>query len=223
MKLSLVNKKPEVPGVYTFVFEASEPITWLPGQYMHYVMDLPNADDRGLERWFTISSAPFEHTIDITTRFDGELKSSFKQALLALPQNGQIESDGPKGEFVLQDPSAHYVFIAGGIGITPFRSILAQAGHDGQKLKVDLLYANRDENFVFDNELESLAQANPEFHIKKFVGDNHIQETDLQPFIDDPTTVFYVSGPKPMVESYYEMLLAKVGEARVKKDFFPGY
>jgi ferredoxin-NADP reductase len=161
MKLRLLDQREEVPNVRTFVFEPEEPMTWQPGQYMHYTFPHDTPDSRGVERWFTISSAPYEQHVQITTRFAGEKGSSFKRALLNLKPGDEIEADGPKGKFVLQDGDHHHVLIAGGIGITPYHSMLKQLAHDKKLSHADLLYANNDDNFVFDKELEGLAAQDP--------------------------------------------------------------
>jgi ferredoxin-NADP reductase len=223
MKMTLKSKKPEIEGVYTFIFEPEEPIDWQPGQYMHYVLKHEDPDDRGEERWFTISSAPFEKDIMITTRFDGEKTSSFKQALLKMAPGGTIEAEGPKGSFTLQEGEHHHIFIAGGIGITPFRSMLLQLLHDHQDKAIDLMYANRDNNFVFGDWLKDLQSKNPSFHLLEFI-DKRIEEPDLAEFIGDKSAVYYLSGPRAMVESYEALLEAKaVEKTAVMTDYFPGY
>lgn len=223
MKMSLKDKKAEVEGVYSFIFEPREPLSWQPGQYLHYVLEHDNPDDRGMERWFTIASAPFENEVRITTRFDGERQSSFKQALLNMNPGDEIEADGPKGQFVLQEGEHHHVFIAGGIGITPYRSMIVQLAHDHQDKRIDLMYANRDDKFVYGEELKSLQASNPSFHILEFV-DKRIEEPDLHDFLQDKSAIFYLSGPRSMVEAY-EQLLADNGVAKtaVMTDYFPGY
>jgi ferredoxin-NADP reductase len=222
MKMKLLEKRPETEGILTFHFEPSEPVDWQPGQYMHYVLNQEHPDDRGTERWFTIASAPFEKYIQITTRFDGERESTFKQALQAMEPGAEIEADGPKGSFVLQPGGGKHVFIAGGIGITPYRSMLAQMMHDDNVANIDLLYANRDTSFVFGEELKRISAAHPSFKIIEFV-DKRIEEADLQAYLNDNSSIFYLSGPRPMVESYESLLKTKVGEDRVKTDYFPGY
>jgi ferredoxin-NADP reductase len=223
MKLKLVEKRPEITGVQTFIFEPEQPISWQPGQYMHYVLDHPDPDERGTERWFTIASAPFEKHIQITTRYDGEKISSFKKALDAMRPGDTIEADGPKGKFIMQEGEHHHVFIAGGIGITPYRSMLAQLAHDKQPAAIDLMYANRDNNFIFADELKSIQAQNPDFHILEFI-DRRIEEPDLSKYLEDKNAVFYISGPEPMVEAY-EQLFDKLGIEKtvVMTDYFPGY
>lgn len=223
MKLQFVSKKEEVIGVCTLVFEAREEIAWRPGQYMHYVLEHSDADDRGVERWFTISSAPFERHITITTRLDGDPESSFKKALSQMGAGDTIEADGPKGNFVLREGDWRHVLIAGGIGITPYRSMLAQLGHEQKPANAILLYANRDKNFVFEGELDTLAAKDPTLKIQKFI-DRRITKEDLAPYVADTKSLFYLSGPKAMVEAY-EHLLAEMGapESNIMTDYFPGY
>lgn len=224
MKLRYEGKKRQIEGIYTFIFQPDKKVSWRPGQYLHYEFPHPNADNRGIERWFTISAAPFEKKIMLTTRFDGERKSSFKQALLNLKEGDEIEAGEPRGDFLLEPDAKRHVLIAGGIGITPYHSQLVQLDHDGKRLNADLLYANRDENFVFDGEFKKLAVRHPEFKIHKFVGKQRITKEDLEPFLEDDRIIFYISGPRPMVETYQHMLeKLGAGPERVKTDYFPGY
>jgi ferredoxin-NADP reductase len=225
MTLELKAKKPEANNVYTFVFESEKPVKWQAGQYMHYVLPHINEDNRGHQRWFTISAPPFEKHIQITTRFNPDRSSSFKQALLGMEVGRKIESDdGPKGTFIIDPKASRHIFIAGGIGITPFHSILMQLDHDNQMPKIELFYANSDTDLVFDEELSRLEQKHPDFRIHKFIGDRRIQESDLKHYVDEPGAIFYLSGPKPMVEAYEHMLKKMdVAEDRIKLDYFPGY
>lgn len=226
MKLAFKGKFVKPGNVTRFVFTPAEPTTWKPGQYVHYTIPHDKADDRGDERWFTISSAPFEQDIWITTRINNDRSSSFKQELLNLEPGEVIETDQPEGSFIIEDLTKEYVFVAGGIGITPFRSILNQLHHDGNELRVELLYANRDENNIpFRDELESISQQHPGINITYFNGDNIIDETALKEAgakLDQP--MYYVSGPEPMVESF-KTTLENMGidEQYAKFDYFPGY
>lgn len=225
MKLIFSGKSNHQGNVTRFVFSPVEPVTWKPGQYIHYTLP-HDADDRGDERWFTISSAPFEKDIWITTRIAPENGSSFKNTLLNLEPGTEIETDEPEGDFTLDDESREYVFVAGGIGITPFRSILNQLHHDGKDIKIELLYANRsEETTAFKDELEALSQAHPYFHITHFTGDALIDEAALKAAgakLNDP--IYYVSGPEPMVEAFQTTLKGMgIDEAHSRFDFFPGY
>ncbi|HET9722063.1 MAG TPA: FAD-dependent oxidoreductase [Candidatus Saccharimonadales bacterium] len=223
MKLRLLDKRQEINGVESFVFKPESPLNWQPGQYLHYTLPHPEADDRGVERWFTISTAPYEKNIQITTRLDGEIESSFKKALAQLNKGEEIEAEGPGGKFILKEGDVRHILIAGGIGITPYRSMLAQLIHDDKPANAELIYLNRDDSFVFGEELEKYAATDSSFKLTRAV-DKKLTEADFKPLIDDSKTVFYLSGPHGMVEAY-ENMLKKMGlaEDRIKTDYFPGY
>lgn len=225
MKFKLIEKKTVTSDIETFIFEPAEAISWEPGQYLHYVLDHANPDERGIERWFTISNPPYEKHPSITTRFTGKAGSTFKEALKNMQLGDAIEADGLEGDFTVDDPAKHYIFIAGGIGITPFHSMLLQLANDKKPINVDLMYANRDDNFPFDDELQQIASRNSNFKIHKFVDPQHIEEADIKAVaskLDDPE--YYVSGPKPMVEAFEKTLKGMgVIETKIHTDDFPGY
>lgn len=224
MTLKLVRKEKVVGDIISFIFEPESPITWEPGQYMHYLLPHEDEDERGHERWFTNSAAPFEGHVVISTRIN-EQGSSFKRALNALQPGDEIEADGPEGDFVLEDLDRNYIFVAGGIGITPFRSMLYDAYNKGLKLKVTLLFATRDQDIPFKDELEQFAANNPNMNIEYIVDPKSIDKELLKDRIsavEDP--IVYVSGPKPMVKDFAEQL-AELGLSKenIKTDDFPGY
>src|SRR5690606_32428028 len=159
-------------------------------------------DDRGSDRWFTNAAAPVEGHIMLTTRFNNERSSSFKNKLRNLKIGKSIEISGGEGDFIIGDYSKEYVYIAGGIGITPFRSILKQLHHEGKLLNITLLYANRDQNIVYKKELETFVKENPNFKIHYIFSPDHIDENKIKELIPDiQKPLFYVSGPEQMVES----------------------
>ncbi|HUZ92746.1 MAG TPA: FAD-dependent oxidoreductase [Candidatus Paceibacterota bacterium] len=224
MKLSLVEKRKEAGDAVSFVFKPAAPFSWQAGQFLHYTLPHANPDDRKTERYFTISAAPFENRVMLTTRLV-EKKSTFKEALSALPVGGAIEADGLEGDFVVDDPTAGLILIAGGIGITPFRAILLDLDKKGVPINATLLYANRDNDFVYKDELEALARKHTNFKIHYFVTPEKIDEQAIRnaaPDLSKP--VFYVSGPEPMVEAFEKMMLGMgITEPHLKRDYFPGY
>lgn len=225
MKLQLIEKRVETSDVTTFVFQPAEPVTWKAGQFAHYVLHHEPTDDRGSDRWFTISSAPFENVITITTRHTDDTGSSFKKKLFSLKEGKRIEVSDISGNFISENPTKEYVFIAGGIGITPFHSILKQLDHENKQISVTLLYSNRDQNIVFKNELEEMAKRNPNLHIHYIFSPEHIDENKIRELVPDlQKPIFYVSGPEPMVESLGNLLKEMgVTEENLKQDWFPGY
>ncbi|HEX5370172.1 MAG TPA: FAD-dependent oxidoreductase [Dehalococcoidia bacterium] len=224
MYLQLLEKKQELEDVTSFIFEPETPLDCRAGQYLHYVLHHLPTDDRGSDRWFTNSAAPFENNIRITTRFN-EKGSSFKKVLRELEVGGWIEISVIEGEFTLEEPEKQYVFLAGGIGITPYRSIIAQLAHEKKPINITLIYANRDGNIVFKEELDGIARDNPNFKIHYLIAPEFIDETRIRELAPDlSTNLFYISGPEPMVEAL-SGTLKKMGidESHIKEDSFPGY
>ncbi len=225
MKLKLTAKKLESPGVVSHFFKPEEPLEWKAGQYLHYVLNHGATDDRGSDRWFTIASAPHERQVMLTTRFASKKGSTFKNALKALKVGDGIEVSDLDGDFVLGDLKQEYVFIAGGIGITPFRAMLKHAVHVGKPLRATLLYANRDKVAAYKQELEAMTARNKKFKIHYLFHPQRIDKKTIEeivPNLKQPS--FYVSGPEPMVEAIGKLLLQMgVPSKHIKQDWFPGY
>jgi ferredoxin-NADP reductase len=224
MKFTLRATKQEVNDTFSFIFAPEQPLLWKAGQLLRYVLNHANPDDRGVERFFSIASAPHEKHVMLTTRFASK-SSSFKKAFRKLRPGDAIEAHDLEGDFVVDDSMKTFVFIAGGIGITPFRAILLDLDYNKKPLNVQLLYANSDNNFVYREELEALRTRHPEFRIDYIVSPNRIDQKSIPQLVQDiEKPMLYVSGPEPMVESMDETL-KKIGvpEKRIKNDFFPGY
>ena len=222
MKLTLTNRKTEGPEVESFIFKPPESLVWEAGQFLHYVLHHEPTDERGSDSWFTVASAPSEGVVMITTRFSN---STFKKALWELQVGHAIEVSDVDGDFLLDSADKKYVFIAGGIGITPFRAILKEALHEGRPIDVTLLYASRDENITYKEELETIAKDNPNLKINYIISPERIDETKIRQLVPDiEKSFFYVSGPEPMTESLGNMLKAMgIPAERIKQDWFPGY
>jgi len=202
---------------------------WRAGQFLRYHIPNPSPDERGANRFFTIASSPFEKNIQVTTRFDSEHGSSFKKDLASLNIGEALDAEGPMGGFVVDDvfisEGKKFCFIAGGIGITPFRSMLLDLDQKGLPINVTLLYANRDQNIVFKDEFDKLAQKYPTFKVHYIVDPQKIDEDLIKSSLINPqSSIFYVSGPAPMVKGL-EATLEDMGvdEDNIKHDYFPGY
>jgi ferredoxin-NADP reductase len=225
MKLKLVESRQETKDVKSFIFEPQEPLSWEAGQFLYYTLPHPHEDDRKDKRWFTNSAAPSEKHVMITTRLTSDHGSSFKKALNALQIGDEVEADAPEGDFTVENTALNYIFIAGGIGITPYHSILAEADSKGQKLKVHLLYANRSEDIPFRQELDSFARKNPELKIDYIIDPQKIDKEKLKAALGNTENpIVYVSGPEPMVEALNNDLQELgVKEDHLKTDYFPNY
>ncbi len=176
---------------------------------------------------FSLVSAPFEEDLVFATRM--REASAYKRALKALPIGAKVKLEGPAGSFVLDaDPARAALFIAGGIGITPFMSMLRQAQHERSPRRIVLAYSNRRPQFAaFLAELQAMASSNPSFGL-------HAVMTDAQGMIDAAllgrlagplgSPIHYVVGPPGMVFAMQETLRsAGVAEDAIVTEEFYGY
>jgi ferredoxin-NADP reductase len=222
MKLKLINKEFLVDNIWTFRFEADESLDWIGGQFIRVELGHEHPDEEGTMRWFTISSAPYEKVIEITTRVTG---STFKQALASLETGGVMQLvDKPDGDFIWEDSDRSVVFIAGGIGITPFHSILKQRVNDHLPLGVTLIYSGRNNVLAFRSQIDKWSEQDPKLKVNYSVG-KPVNVESLSEFVPNINSkVVYISGPEPMVESLGKQLKdAGLSENQLKQDFFPHY
>lgn len=225
MKLKIEEKRREVDDVYSIIFQPEEPISWQAGQYALYKIPHNNPDSRGETRIFTISLPPFQKKIMLTTRYLYEESSSFKKALFAKKEGEIIEVIKIEGSFTVNKEDKKLVFIAGGIGITPYHSILLELEKRGENKDIILIYSNRDENnIVFQDTLKRLTK---QYNKLELVYLFPPQRCDIPlinkvvPNIQD--RIFYISGPMVMVKAVEEALQQlKVDKKNIKKDYFPG-
>lgn len=222
MKLTLIKKQKEVSNIYTFFFKPEKKITWIAGQYLIYSLDHKNADLRGKQRFFTISSSPSEKLPTITTRIYKN-SSSFKMALFNLKPGETINAKGPDGDFIINSKTKQYVFIASGIGITPFVSIIKDLNYNNKKINVTLLYANKSPNkALFIKELEEIARLNKDFKIKNLLKQK-LTSNLLEQYVN-PKYIYYISGPDTMVEKVLNILKKlNINEDKIRMDYFSGY
>ena len=225
MKLILVEKRSETEDVMSFIFSSDAPLKWQAGQFLHYSLPHSDADERGITRYFTIASAPFEGHVMLTTRFATGRSSSFKRALRQLPVGASVDVGEPDGDFVVGDPGDEHVLIAGGIGVTPFRAILLDLDHRELTINATLLYANRSPDFVYKAEIDRLTGRHRRLMVRYLVSPERVTQSSIRSAAADlAKPIFHVSGPEPFVEALGTMLAGLgVPDAHVKGDFFPGY
>lgn len=214
--LKLLSSKDEIGNIRTFVFENS-PDSWSPGQYQEYVLKGVEGDDDARTRYFTIASAPSEKVVRITTRVSD---SAFKQALNALEPGEEIEVKDLDGDFTWDDDNP-VVLVAGGIGVTPFRSFLVERAAIAKKIPAHLLYFGRDDRFAFRAEFDELAAEHPELTIDYIVGEQISAENILAKAPESMSRTVYLSGPEAMVDAVGGDLTEQ--GITVKQDWFPGY
>ena len=216
--IKLISSRPEAGNVMTFVFETGE-LSWVAGQYQKYILPQAGTTKTETEHWFTIASAPTESMIYLSTRIS---PSAFKQTLKTLTPGETIQRRSLKGNFTWEEESSRpVVLIAGGIGITPFRSILFERQVANKKLNATLLYFNRTDEIPFLEEFKTLAKKHTEFTLVPIVGESINVQNILSHVPQTTDQIFYLSGPEPMVERVGEEL--KRSGITLKQDWFSGY
>ncbi|HRF28687.1 MAG TPA: YHS domain-containing protein [Candidatus Saccharibacteria bacterium] len=220
--LTLASKENLVGNVWAFRFKADTPILWTPGQFIRVELPHDNPDVEGTKRWFTISSTPHDGYTQITTRVTD---TTFKQSLAALPIGDTINLvEQPDGDFVWQESDEPLVFVAGGIGITPFYSMLKARGHSGQPVSATLIYNGRTDDLPFKAEFSEASKQHPEFTVQYVIGEPLTAEklTELVP--DISSSQVFISGPEPMVETLGKQLEDNgLSSDSLHQDFFPHY
>lgn len=232
--MTLVKQDKLAPTIELFTFEPQPKVNFVPGQFLEWTLPHSSPDSRGVRRWFTISSSPTEKLLLLTTRF-ADKSSSFKTALRALKPHQQVFARGLEGDFVMpSDKTKPLVFIAGGIGITPFRSMIKYLVDSGERRDIILIYATKTaEDLVFMDLFHEASEAfglkivtvvsNPPENWSGYKG--QISPAVIKEEVPDLLSqLFYVSGPEPMVEALSQ-LLGEMGVPRsnIRQDFFPGY
>lgn len=218
-QLILVEKTTLTPTTFRFAFQPSRPIPFTAGQYMEFTLPGVPLDARSNRRTFTIASAPSDPLIKIGIKFYDN-GSKFKQSLQSLKIGDIISGAHVAGDFVLPDDKANpLVFIAGGIGITPFVSMIQEMVTMDIKRQIDLYYfVAADEEVAYKEILESATQHGVTTHIK--IGrDSKLTDDDIHAHAN---ANFYLSGPFGMVNAY-KVQLKKSGIKKIQTDLFTGY
>ncbi|MBI2020625.1 FAD-dependent oxidoreductase [Candidatus Daviesbacteria bacterium] len=230
----LKDKKEVASSTLKVVFETSEPFTFRPGQYCFITLkNPPYPDERSNKRHFSIVNSPNQNgIITFTTRLR---PTGFKKSLQVFPIGTEVELGPIAGVFTLpEDTTTPLVFIAGGIGITPFMSMLQYEKEENLDHQITLVYSNRDQSSsVFLKELQELANSLPNFKLiltmtedNNWSGEKRMVNAD---FIKDyfpnvNSQKYMVVGPPPMVEAVEKSLHeAGVTPENIKIENFTGY
>ncbi len=231
MKVILDHTHNEAANIRTFWFKPERKVHYNAGQYTELTIPHENPDERGIKHWFTLSSSPTNKLLSITTKFAGKYASTFKKTLWHLPIGTQLHMADPMGDFVLpKDASIPLVFVAGGIGTTPFHSMIQWLKDTGERRNIHLIYgANRLEEVAFRPLFESYVN-NFQILLKVpatgWQGQTGSLSADKILELAGPiaNNMLYLSGPEPMVKKFEKDLLAKgVERHQVVVDDFPGY
>jgi ferredoxin-NADP reductase len=237
LRSALVGR--ELVAERTMSFRFHKPADWSyrAGQSVDMtLLDPPETDAEGNLRAFTISSAPLENVIQITTRLRD---TAFKRVLQQTPLGTEVKIEGPFGDFRLHHADRPAVLLAGGIGVTPFRSILVQTiGSGSLPHRVVLFVANRrPEDTAFAGELRALEQKDPLFSfVPTMTGmagsteawdgeEGHLDAAMLARHLGAVANpIYYIAGPAGMVAALRAMLVASaVDEDDIRTEEFTGY
>lgn len=230
---TILEKKEDVAdGTVAFFLKKPEGFTFTAGQAVYVTLpELHKSDSTGRIRTFSLAGAPTDSTLLVATRLRD---SAFKHCLAGLPEGSVIDIEGPYGDLAVTQDTRPVVFIAGGIGITPFRSMILDSIQRGLTRYMTLFYSNRDEReAAFLSELQQLSAAHPHFRLvatmtrqPDWQGEQgYITQAMLSRHLDDLTgAVFYLAGPPVMVAAMQTLLKqTDVHPAQIHSESFAGY
>lgn len=224
-------------GTAAFYFDRPAGFAHQAGQNAVFTLvDSPETDAKGPSRTFTIASAPHEAEIMIATRMrDTAFKRMLRSAALGTP----VRIDGPSGVIVLHEDAARpAVFLAGGIGVTPFLSMARQAAKDHLPHCITLFYSNRrPEDAAFLAELRAIEQSNRNYRLiatmaeaeksaQPWNGETGFIRRDMleRRLTDLRSPVYYFAGPPNMTMAMQSMLEGLgVNESDMRSEEFYGY
>jgi ferredoxin-NADP reductase len=226
----LIEKRGAARDTIAFVLEKPSKFSYEAGQYVSLV--LPQLADKGPReaiRSMSLASAPSEDFLMIAMRLG---PSPYKQVLWDMKPGETVEIRGPLGALVPHDTAKPSVYIAGGIGIAPFRGMLMDAQAKSWPHDITLLYSNRYRaDAAFLDELQALE--NEHFKLvpiltreKNWSGERtHCDEAMIKRYVPDIQKPFYCIVGLPNMVTDVSMLLADmgIGFERIKTEFFTGY
>jgi ferredoxin-NADP reductase len=236
VRARIKEKREVAAGTLLVVFDLlGREVEFRPGQYFWVtLLDPPYEDEKGPRRHISVVTSPNERgVLGLCTRLRD---SAFKRSLAELPVGAEVEVEEPKGDFVLPDETdLRYVFIAGGIGVTVFRSMLLYIAEEKLPHRVTLVYSNRDRaSTAFLDELSELASSNENIQLvltmtddpgwqgeHRLVGPELLRDhlgSDLDRFR------YLLAGPPAMVEAVTEQLAAAaIPDEQIRAERFTGY
>jgi len=237
VRAKLMSRREVAEGTMAFQFEKPPGWTFEAGQFVDITLLMPTeTDSEGDTRGFSIASAPFEGTLMIATRMRD---TAFKRVLKTMPLGTEVKIEGPFGGLRLHNNAARAaVVVSGGIGITPFRSILMQAARDKRPHRIFFFNANRrPEDAPFLEEMRYLARENPSFtfvptmtemdksHLPWEGERGRIDQQLLTTYLKGTTSaIYYVTGPPGMVKGLRMLLkVSSVDTDDIRTDEFTGY
>lgn len=233
LMLRLQAVKEIAKDTYEFIFDKPAGFRFVAGQYLEWMVPHEKVDKRGQRRYFTIASSPSESVVRLACKIPAP-SSSYKQKLMSLVPGDVVIASQLAGDFTLpQDDNSKIAMIAGGIGVTPFRSQVQSMIDDSIIRDSVLFYCNNTKNDLAYSELWSTAADKGTFTMVPVYANEPVSDAYEVGFVTETMIVkyaanykertWYISGPPGMVATY-STLLRKLGVPRshIIKDFFPG-
>jgi glycine betaine catabolism B len=219
--LLFVKKEKLAENTYSFYF-SKEGFDFLPGQYIRMVLP-HDADERGTSRFFTISSSPYEKDFLIITA--KVIKSTFKNKLLSLETGKPVKIFGPLGTLILNDDEKdQLIFLSGGMGITPFHSMITYAAAKKLPVSLTLLASfSQSEEMIFYEELMESSHENKNITVVYI--NKRVSEETLRKYTNNlDKSKYFIVGPPAMVEATRELLeMLNIDEEKILTESFTGY
>lgn len=236
LQARLRSREEIAAGTMAFRFEKPPGFAFKAGQAVDVVLPGTGPDGQPLRHTFSPASAPFEDRLEIATRMRA---SDYKRALAALPLGAAVAIEGPSGSLTLHnDRSRAAVLIAGGIGITPFMSMLRQAARDREPRRIALLYSNRrPEDAAYLDELLHLARSDERLRLvatmtqvpqsaRPWHGPARPIDAAMVAAAAEglPAPIYYVAGSPAMVDAMRGLLNeAGIDDDDIRSEDFYGY
>jgi len=236
VNVKLTGKKELANGTMEFLLEKPAGFEFRAGQFCDITLiDPAETDDEGNTRGFSLVTAPYEDYLAVATRLRD---TAFKRVLRDLPDGAEVKFDAPYGDFTLHKNEAKpAVFIIGGIGVTPVRSMIAQATHDKTSHKITLIHSNKTPaDAPFQDDFRAFAAQNPNFTFVPVASEDAPDDWDgergrvdaalVRKYVTDfGGTIFYLSGPPGMVKAMRSMLVDELqaDEDNIRTEEFDGY
>ncbi len=230
--LTLKDRIEYVEDTFHFIFSSDQKLKFLAGQYLEWTIGGKRFDSRGNRRYFTIASAPTEKEIGLGVKFFPN-SSDFKIELINLRPNEKIIASQLAGDFTLtEQKEKKIVFLAGGIGITPFRSMIKELIDKNEKRDIVQIYSNKTSGNVAYKEIFNDAERKLGIKTIYLATDENdprytgrLSAEIIKNNIPDlAERLFYISGPHGFVVAA-ESILKSLGvkNSQIKKDYFPGF
>ncbi len=235
-KTAFLRKKQLSVDTYSFFFQRPVDFEYQAGQYIQLALQIDHPDERGSKRDFSFVSSPTQKDeLAITTRI---IQSSFKKVLVVLPEQTVVDLFGPFGKFILKEGDNQYVFLAGGIGITPLMSMIRYTFAKNLPTTITLFTSFKTASeIIYKDELQKITHDLPSMRLVETITRPELSKTPWSGHVgridadwiksnikDAAIPYYYISGPGAMVDGLKTVVQTLgVAEDKIVTEKFPGY